>query len=92
MKQKVLVSAIKKIVGAELLLSAAFVPAAFAQSAPAAPTTAGQQCGSSSARRCGKRRFGHQARTCRSDRDADPQLRQDGLQPGPDDYREGHHR
>ncbi|HTJ93877.1 MAG TPA: TonB-dependent receptor plug domain-containing protein, partial [Pararobbsia sp.] len=38
MKQKVLVSAIKKIVGAELLLSTAFVPAAFAQSAPAAPT------------------------------------------------------
>ena len=34
MKQKVLVSAIKKIVGAELLLSAAFVPAAFAQTAP----------------------------------------------------------
>ena len=40
MKQKVLVSAIKKIVGAELLLSAAFVPVAFAQTAPAAGTTA----------------------------------------------------
>lgn len=39
MKQKVLVSAIKKIVGAELLLSAAFVPAAFAQTAPAAPAS-----------------------------------------------------
>ncbi len=39
MKQKVLVSAIKKIVGAELLLSAAFVPAAFAQSAPATPAS-----------------------------------------------------
>jgi iron complex outermembrane recepter protein len=38
-KQKVLVSAIKKIVGAELLLSAAFAPAAFAQSAPAAPAS-----------------------------------------------------
>ncbi len=39
MKQKVLVSAIKKIVGAELLLSAAFVPVAFAQTAPATPAS-----------------------------------------------------
>jgi iron complex outermembrane receptor protein len=38
-KQKVLVSAIKKIVGAELLLSAAFAPVAFAQTAPAAPAS-----------------------------------------------------
>ncbi|CAM2142908.1 iron complex outermembrane recepter protein [Pararobbsia alpina] len=40
MKQKVLVSAIKKIVGAELLLSAAFVPVAFAQTAPTDAGTA----------------------------------------------------
>ncbi len=39
MKQKVLVSAIKKIVGAELLLSAAFVPVAFAQTAPVTPAS-----------------------------------------------------
>ena len=46
MKQKTLVSAIKKILGAEILLSAAFISTAYAQSAPtaasgaAAPTAA----------------------------------------------------
>lgn len=44
MKQKTLVSAIKKIVGAEILLSAAFASAAYAQTAPttgaATPTAA----------------------------------------------------
>ncbi len=49
MKQKVLVSAIKKIVGAELLLSAAFVPVAFAQTAPAAATAASAPDAASSA-------------------------------------------
>lgn len=39
MKQKVLVSAIKKIVGAELLFSTVLVPVAIAQSAPATPAT-----------------------------------------------------
>ncbi|WP_413194305.1 TonB-dependent receptor [Pararobbsia alpina] len=39
MKQKVLVSAIRKIVGAELLLTAAFMPVAFAQTAPATPAS-----------------------------------------------------
>ncbi len=40
MKQKVLVSAIKKIVGAELLVSTVFIPVAFAQTAPALPAAA----------------------------------------------------
>ena len=49
MKQKTLVSAIKKILGAEILLSAAFISTAYAQSAPTAASGAAAPTAASSA-------------------------------------------